>query len=69
MNELDIEIAELKEEVDLLEKRIDEILEKVNLKEDARQAAGVIKILEDEFERAGMDKYDALQLMVMMASK
>ena len=69
MNELDIEIAELKEEVDLLEKRIDEILEKVKLKEDARQAAGVIKILEDEFERAGMDKYDALQLMVMMASK
>ena len=69
MNELDIEIAELKEEVDLLEKRIDEILEKVNLKEDARQAAGVIKILEDEFERAGMDKYDALQLMAMMACK
>lgn len=69
MNELDIEIAELKEEIDLLEKRIDEILEKVKLKEDARQAAGVIKILEDEFERAGMDKYDALQLMVMMASK
>lgn len=69
MNELDIEIAELKEEVDLLEKRIDEILEKVKLKEDARQAAGVIKILEDEFERAGMDKYDALQLMVMMACK
>ena len=69
MNELDIEIAELKEEVDLLEKRIDEILEKVKLKEDARQAAGVIKILEDEFERAGMDKYDALQLMAMMACK
>ena len=69
MNKLDIEIAELKEEVDLLEKRTDEILEKVKLKEDARQAAGVIKILEDEFERAGMDKYDALQFMVMMARK